>query len=78
MQELEKLALYVDASPHSPKELEHEAIDAVGAESSEGDFLRLADLALLGEVRELADAMARLPPAVPRRSRRSARFSAGC
>ena len=60
MRELEKLALYVDASPHSPRELEHEAIDAVGAESNESDFLRLADLALLGEVRELADAIARL------------------
>ena len=28
-QELQKLALYVDASPHAPKELDHEAIDAV-------------------------------------------------
>ena len=60
MQELEKLALYAGASPHSPKELEHEAIDEIGAESREGDFLRLADLALLGEVSELADAMGRL------------------
>ena len=60
MQELEKLALYAGASPHSPRELEHDAIDAVGAESREGDFLRLADLALLGEVSELADAMGRL------------------
>jgi len=60
MQELEKLALYAGASPHSPKELDHEAIDAVGAESREGDFLRLADLALLGEVTELADAIERL------------------
>lgn len=60
--ELEKLALYVGASPHSPKELEHEAIDAVGAESGEGDFLRLADLALLGEIGELAEVVSRLPP----------------
>ena len=60
--ELEKLALYVGASPHSPKELEHEAIDAVGAESGESDFLRLADLALLGEIGELAEAVSRLPP----------------
>ena len=49
-QELEKLALYIDASPHSPKELEQEAIDAVGVDSGEGDFLRLADLALIGDV----------------------------
>ena len=59
-QELEKLALYVGASPHSPKELEHEAVDAVGADTSEGDFLRLADLALLGDISELGDAVTRL------------------
>ena len=62
-QELEKLALYVGASPHSPKELEHEAIDAVGADNSEGDFLRLADLALLGNISELGEAIARLSSA---------------
>jgi DNA polymerase-3 subunit delta len=61
-QELEKLALYVGASPHSPKDLEHEAVDAVGAESGESDFLRLADFALLGEVPELAERVARLSP----------------
>jgi DNA polymerase III subunit delta len=58
--ELEKLALYAGASPNSPKELDQDAVDAVGAENSEGDFLRLADLALLGEMTELADAVARL------------------
>ena len=61
--ELEKLALYVDASPHSPRELEHEAIDSIGAESGEGDFLRLADLALLGEIAEVADLVSRLTAA---------------
>lgn len=60
-QELQKLALYLDASPNSPKELDHSAIDDVGAESAEGDFQRLADLALSGEVDELADELARLP-----------------
>ena len=59
-QELEKLALYVDASPHSPKELGHEAIDAVGTES-EADSSHLADLAMLGQTAELAQAVARLP-----------------
>jgi DNA polymerase III subunit delta len=59
-QELEKLALFAGASPHSPKELDHEALDAVGADNSEGDFLRLADLALLGEVTELSEAVSRL------------------
>ena len=60
-QELQKLALYVGASPESPKELEHSAIDAVGANSSEGDLQRLADLALDGRIAELADELARLP-----------------
>ena len=62
-QELQKLALYIDASPHAPKELDHEGIDAVGADNNEGDFLRLADLALGGDVGELAEELARLPAA---------------
>ena len=61
-QELEKLALYVGASPHSPRELEHEAVDAVGAESGDGGFMRLADLALLGHGGEVADVVGRLSP----------------
>jgi len=60
-QELEKLAIYVGASPHSPKELTHEALDAVSVESGERDFLRLADLALAGDVGGLAEALERLP-----------------
>ena len=62
-QELQKLALYVGASPEAPRELDHDAVDAVGAENAEGDFMRLADLALTGEVDELADELARLPGA---------------
>jgi DNA polymerase-3 subunit delta len=61
-QELRKLALYIGASPQSPRELDHEAIDAVGADTAEGDFLRLADLALGGELNELADELAKLSP----------------
>jgi DNA polymerase-3 subunit delta len=60
-QELAKLALYLGADPHSPRELEHEALDAVGAESAEGDFLRLADLALAGDVDELVEELGHLP-----------------
>lgn len=62
-QELQKLALYIDASPQAPKELDHSAIDDVGADSSEGDFQRLGDLALAGEIDELAAELARLPAA---------------
>lgn len=60
-QELQKLALYIDASPHSPKELDHSAIDEVGAFSAEGDFQGLADLALAGNIDELSEELARLP-----------------
>ena len=59
-QELSKLALYLDASPQSPKELDHDAIDAVGADLAEGDVLHLADLALAGRVRDLAAELALL------------------
>ena len=61
MQELDKLALYVGASPQSPKELDHDAIDAVGAEMAGGDFQRLADLALGGRMDELLEELSRLP-----------------
>lgn len=59
--ELEKLALFLDASPHSPKELGHDAIDAVGTDAAEGDVMHLADIALSGNVEHLADELARLP-----------------
>ena len=62
-QELRKLALYVDASPHTPRELDHQAVDAVGADTNEGDFLKLADLALRGEMPALGEELARLPAA---------------
>lgn len=59
--ELEKLALYVDASPESPKELTEEAVDAVGTELQESGFPQLADLALSGRLAELADTLGRVP-----------------
>ena len=59
--EMEKFALYLGASPEAPRELDHESVDAVGAENAEGDFQRLADMALSGEVDRLADELARLP-----------------
>ena len=58
-QELAKLALYVDASPNAPKDLDREAVDAVGADMG-GDFLALADLALAGDSRALGEELSRL------------------
>ena len=59
-QELAKLALYLGAATESPKELDHDALDAVGADVAEGNFLRLADLALSGELAEVSEELARL------------------
>lgn len=59
-QELAKLALYLDAAPDRPGDLGHDALDAVGVDMG-GDFLRIADLALAGEIEELSEELARLP-----------------
>jgi len=60
-QELQKLALYVDSSPQSPRELDHNAIDAIGADLPEGEVLHLADLALAGKLHDLATELGQLP-----------------
>jgi DNA polymerase-3 subunit delta len=60
-QELEKFALYLGASPESPRELDYDAIDAIGAAAAEGDGSRLVDLALSGQLRELAEELTRMP-----------------
>lgn len=60
-QEMQKLALYVDASPQTPKPLDVEALDAVGAELSEGNIPRVADLALAGDLKALTEELAKLP-----------------
>jgi len=41
--ELEKLALYADAAPESPQQIDEDAIDAIGAAREEGDLSRLVD-----------------------------------
>jgi DNA polymerase-3 subunit delta len=66
-QELQKRALYIGASPQMPRELDN-AVDDVGAYGAEGDFQRLADMALGGELAELAEELARCPLADRKRS----------
>lgn len=61
VQELAKLALFVDASPNSPKELGVDALDAVGTDMG-GNFLGIADLALAGESSGLGDALSHMDP----------------
>jgi DNA polymerase-3 subunit delta len=47
--EIEKLALFVDAAPDRPGELDHAALDALSAEGEEGDLSRLVDAVLGGK-----------------------------
>ena len=60
-QELNKLALFLDASPNRPRDLTHDALDAIGADMG-GDFDGISDLALAGNVRDLGEALSALPP----------------
>ena len=58
--EVEKLALYLDASPERPREADHEAFDAIGAEAADADLLRAGDLALAGQAPALTALLGRL------------------
>lgn len=58
--ELDKLALYLDSSTSRPQTLDIAAVDAVGANLDGGELLPLADRALAGEIRELADELGAL------------------
>lgn len=49
-QELEKLALFVDAAPDRMREIGHEALDALGAGIEEGDLTRLSHAVFGGQV----------------------------
>jgi DNA polymerase-3 subunit delta len=59
-QELEKLALYVDAAPEHPQPVDGEALDALGAAAEEGDLSRLTLAVFGGRVGEADAELARL------------------
>lgn len=59
-QELRKLALYLDAAPERPQPLEHEALDAVGADSGEADLSRLVESVGSGNAKLLQEELLRL------------------
>jgi DNA polymerase-3 subunit delta len=59
-QELRKLACYVDAAPERPQPLEHEALDAVGADAGEADLSRLVDSVGSGNAKLLQEELLRL------------------
>ena len=54
-QELTKFAIFLDAAPERPRDLSHEVIDLLGADSAEGNLMRLGDLALAGDAGELIE-----------------------
>jgi DNA polymerase-3 subunit delta len=52
--EVEKLALYLDADPRSPRELRADALEAIGAASEDDSFGVLVDTVLGGDTRRLS------------------------
>ncbi len=58
--EVEKLALYLDASPQSPKQADPKAFDMIGAKTEEDGFMPLVNVVLSGEVRKLPGELARM------------------
>ena len=59
-QELRKFALYVDASPERPQQIDEDALEAVGAASEEGDLGRLVDSVSGGDAATLQAELLRL------------------
>lgn len=58
--EIEKLALYLDASPQSPRTPDAAVLDAIGAVSEDDSFMPLVNAVLGGDVRRLSAELARL------------------
>ncbi len=58
--EIDKLALYLDASPQSPKQASADDFELIGASTEEDGFMPLVNAALGGEVRKLPGELRRL------------------
>ncbi|MGV2494794.1 DNA polymerase III subunit delta [Pelagerythrobacter aerophilus] len=58
--EVDKLALYLDASPASPKTADASALDAIGASTEEDGFMPLVNAVLAGETRKIPAELHRL------------------
>ena len=61
--EVEKLALYLDAAPERPADLDDAALDAVGADLGEAGMPRLVEAVIEGTPAVLGDELARLDEA---------------
>ena len=59
-QEIEKLALFCDAAPDRPRDLDHDAIDQVGADLDEAETTRAVEALVEGRPDQLAEELARL------------------
>lgn len=58
--ETDKLALYIDASPQSPRTVQAADLDAIGAVSEEDGFADLVNTVLSGKARQLPDELRRM------------------
>jgi DNA polymerase-3 subunit delta len=58
--EVTKLALYLDATPQSPKSVDAEALDAIGAKTEEDGFMPLVNAVLSGEANRLPSELRRM------------------
>jgi DNA polymerase-3 subunit delta len=59
-QELKKFAIFVDAAPDRPHQIDHDVLDALGAASEEGDLSRLVDSVSGGDTAALQAELLRL------------------
>lgn len=58
--EVEKIALYLDAAPQTPKVADQSVFDAIGAKTEEDGFMPLVNAALGGELNKLPAELARM------------------
>ena len=58
--EVEKLALFLDASPQAPRTADAVALDAIGATSEDDSFMPLVNTVLAGDTQRLSAELARL------------------
>jgi len=61
LQELAKFALFLGADAASPRDLDPDTVDLLGADCAEADLMRLGDLALAGRMDALLAELGRLP-----------------
>lgn len=58
--EVEKLALYLDATPQAPRSADAQALDMIGAVNDDDGFMPLVNAALSGESNQVGPELARL------------------